>query len=123
MMCRRIPIKKLFGFRNEIVLVIDQVIDPSSLRHISSYHLGSLASLIHVTSPTLHGLFVSFQRFLPLKNMILTPPNFSERARCYRCSQKDFLSQEQKGKICVRRRNRRRYASGSQSRTGLASWH
>src|SRR5437588_6956066 len=97
MMCRRIPIKKLFGFRNEIVLVIDQVIDPSSLRHISSYHLGSLVYLIHVTTPTLHALFVSFQRFLPLKNMILTPPNFSEEARCYRFSQRIFLSKEQNG--------------------------
>src|SRR6266480_2363791 len=100
MMCRRIPIKKLFGFRNEIVLVIDQVIDPSSLRHISSYHLGSLAYLIHVTISTLHGPFVSSQRFSPLKNMILTPPNFSERARCYRCSQRIFLSKEQKDPLC-----------------------
>src|SRR6266700_7983746 len=118
MIGRRIPIKKLFGFGNEIVLVIDQVIDPSSLRHISSYHLRSLAYLLHVTILTLHGLFVSFQRFSPLKNMILTPPNSSERARCYRFSQRNCLSKEQKGKICVRRRNWRSYASARYTNKG-----
>lgn len=107
---RRIPIEKLFDLRDEIVLVIDQVIDPPSLWHISSYHLGSLAYPIHVTTSTLHGLFVSCQRFSPLKNMILTPPNSSERARCYRFSQRNFLSKEQRGEICVRRRNWRFYS-------------
>src|SRR5947209_20575373 len=41
----------------------------------------------------------------PLKNMIQTPPNSSERLRCYRFSQRNFLSKEQNVLLCVTRRN------------------
>src|SRR5712692_9774545 len=47
--------------------------------------------------------------------MILTPPNSSEEARCYRFSQRNFISKEQNGEICVRRRKWRGYVSNSGS--------
>jgi hypothetical protein len=94
---RCIPIEKLFSFRDEIVLVIDQVIDPSSLWYINGYHLGSQAYPIHLTTSTPNDLFVSSSLSALLKNMILAAPNSSETARCYRFSQRNFISKERSG--------------------------
>jgi hypothetical protein len=60
---------------------------------------GSLARPAHATPSTTYTLFVSSPLLVLLKNMRLTIPNSSEKERCSRFSQKNFLSKELWGRL------------------------
>jgi hypothetical protein len=78
---RRFPIEKCFHFWDEIALVINQVIYPALLWYISGDYPGSFARMSHITTSTIHTLFVVSPKLFPLKNMIRTTPNLSKRIR------------------------------------------